>query len=199
MSEHENLIEEALRWANGHPNRRSSELMLGLVGALEAAAARQPTEDDRELRELAEGMRAAKEKLYEIDAGVGGLGRNYPEFLEAYKKWVDHSAYDHADTVLALLDRLAARAAVPDAATEIARNLANATALTGQDARVIAEAAVKVAAAGEIAEDHARCDGRLLSVEKHAERMEAERDAALGGEIAGRAARSINEGETNHE
>lgn len=88
-----------------------------------------------------------------------------------------------AGTYLSMADAVLAagfsRAAVPDAATDIARNLANATALTGQDARVIAEAAVLLAAAGEIAEDHARCDGRLLSVEKHAERMEAERDAAL--------------------
>ena len=39
------LIAEARRWANGHPNRRSGELMRDLADALEA---RQPSEDDRE-------------------------------------------------------------------------------------------------------------------------------------------------------
>lgn len=39
------LVDEALRWANGHPNRRSSELMRELADALEV---RQPGENDRE-------------------------------------------------------------------------------------------------------------------------------------------------------
>ena len=37
MTKNEELIAEALRWANGHPNRRSSELMRALADALEAA------------------------------------------------------------------------------------------------------------------------------------------------------------------
>ena len=51
VSKTSDLVAEARRWANGHPNRRVSELIHGLVDALEAAA-RVPVQgepnDDRE-------------------------------------------------------------------------------------------------------------------------------------------------------
>ena len=97
-----------------------------LVEAVTAALATrvpvqgEPNDDRGELRKLAEGGKAAKEKLYEIGTGVGGLAVNFPDLYEAYGQWGDLSAHDHADTVLMLLDELnaASRATVPDAATE---------------------------------------------------------------------------------
>lgn len=55
---------------------------------------------------------AAIDVMYEIDRGVGGLPEDH---FEAYRTWQSVSAgsYSHADTVLALIERL--RAAEVDA------------------------------------------------------------------------------------
>lgn len=46
----EDLVAEARRWANGHPNRRSGELMRDLADALAA----QPVLDPEKVAEVAE-------------------------------------------------------------------------------------------------------------------------------------------------
>lgn len=129
----EQIAIDALRvcGVTGHVNEDYASAMLEALCAAGRLATRVPVQgepnDDRGLRTIAEGMKAAKEKLYEIGTGVGGLAVGHPELYEAYSKWDDLSDYDHADTVLALLDRLADRAAVPDAAN---RELTEAIRLT---------------------------------------------------------------------
>lgn len=110
------LIAEARRLENDYGD--NYEVVTHMSVLADALEARQPSEDDRDLRELAEGMKAAKEKLYEIGTGIGGLAVDHPGLYEAYSKWDDLSDHDHADTVIGLLDRLASRAAVPDAQAE---------------------------------------------------------------------------------
>ena len=48
----------------------------------------------------------AEDTLIEIGEGVGGLGRKYPEMFADWGKWQDISEYDHADTVLILIDEI---------------------------------------------------------------------------------------------
>ncbi len=87
------LVEEALRWANGHPNRRSSELMRALADALEAA-----TEGDYH-EGLEEGIKigraerdaalAAIERVRVVAFGHGKGAEDLPVDRDALKAALD--------------------------------------------------------------------------------------------------------------
>lgn len=91
MTDLDELIAEAREWANGHPNRRSGELMRDLADALEA---RQPSENDREA-------------LVRVVA-------NHP--IAPLMRLGGDAGYLLADAILAAGF---SRAAVPDAATDV--------------------------------------------------------------------------------
>lgn len=60
----------------------------------------------KELKYAALAKIRAEDTLIEIGEGVGGLGFKHPDMLEDWGKWQDMSEYDHADTVLTLIDEI---------------------------------------------------------------------------------------------
>ena len=106
MSDKE-LISEALRWANGHPNRRSSELMRALADALAAvpdAATELRAERDAALAAI-ERVRA----IHKVKHGekpvwaLGGIqGVHKPTRFEKYSMCEGRSATWPCPTVAAL-------------------------------------------------------------------------------------------------
>lgn len=61
---------------------------------------------DDELRALAEAQRDAYARMIEIGRGVGGLGVAFPDSFADMLTWQNATENEHADTVLALLDRV---------------------------------------------------------------------------------------------
>ena len=176
VSKTNELIAEAREFlASENAQYYDSSLIKSLADALEAAT-RVPVQgepdDDRtpEFEAIEQELFKHQPLLSMQDGSIRGCKCMDRVFVTKTEDWGTHLAE--------VFTRLS-RATVPDAATEIARSLARASTITGADAEVIAGASMKLAALGEIAELHALCDDRLWSVEKHAERMEAERDAAL--------------------
>lgn len=63
--------------------------------------------DTTGIRAKAEAQRAAWERMVELGGGVGLLGLDDPEKFRDMQAWSALTENDHADVVLALLDRIA--------------------------------------------------------------------------------------------
>ena len=114
MIDLDELIAEARRWANGHPNRRVSELIHGLVDALETAT-RVPVQgepnNDRtpEFEAIEQELFKHQPLLSMQDGSIRGCKCMDRVFVTKTEDWGTHLAE--------VFTRLP-RAVVPDAATE---------------------------------------------------------------------------------
>lgn len=107
------LIEEALRWANGHPNRRPSELMRALADALES---RQPSENDREA--LARVMDTlAYYHCRSVNPKADHPRMGYHAMTEDQREHLREKQREAAEEIMRMIPSLT-RAAVPDAAPD---------------------------------------------------------------------------------
>ena len=62
--------------------------------------------DIKALREKAEKQAAGYARMLELNGGIGLLGVREPDLYDAMLAWQDASENEHADTVLALLERI---------------------------------------------------------------------------------------------
>ena len=153
------LIAEALRWANGHPNRRPSELMRALADALES---RQPSENDREATEAEIDKAARALHMAKCCSLSGDSPHDFPEASEVFAAGVVLNAVP--------------RAAVPDAATEeLLKRVEEAEAQSAED-RV--EWQQMKERASQRFNAYQQKKRELRQMEIRAEKAEAERAAA---------------------
>ncbi|GAA0187970.1 hypothetical protein [Glutamicibacter creatinolyticus] len=80
-------------------------------------------QDLNELRDQARAYIAANDRLGEIGLGIGGLMIQCPDLGKDWETWFGASDYNHADTVLALLDRVEAAEQALDFHTQRDREL----------------------------------------------------------------------------
>ena len=94
------------------------------------------TADLDALRVAAERYITAYDRMVERGGGIGGLAVHEPEMYEHMRAWTGRTDYDHADTVLMLLDLLAEARA--DGARQALLNAAEESRLAPADSEKLA-------------------------------------------------------------